>query len=339
MNARRGRGEMGPPMTWSRACRIWAALAAVAVGTQVAALCLGSVYAPPSAWLGALFGAGADSPAARIVLSLRLPRVAAGFATGALLSVAGALLQVLLRNPLADPYMLGVSGGAAVFALAALALAMPPALVSLGAFAGALVSIVLLVAVSRRALTADGTGLLLTGVVLATGWGALLTLLLSLADALRLRSMLFWLAGDLGGQAMPTFALLALPLVLVAILPSAGALNVLTAGDDQARALGVPVRRLRLRVFLVASLATAVAVTTAGTIGFVGLVVPHLLRHAFGNDQRMLLPAAALGGGALVVAADLLARTAVAPLQLPLGAVTAVLGVPMFLWLLQRAPR
>jgi len=153
-----------------------------------------------------------------------------------------------------------------------------------------------------------------------------------------LRGMLFWLTGDLNGGAMPWVALVALVIVLVAIVPAASRLNVLLRGDAAAQALGVAVMPLRLRVYLVASLAAAAAVTTAGTVGFVGLVVPHMLRLAFGNDQRMLLPASMLAGGAGVMAADLVARTAIAPAQLPVGAMTALIGVPAFLWMLLRRP-
>jgi iron complex transport system permease protein len=181
--------------------------------------------------------------------------------------------------------------------------------------------------------------LLLTGAVIAAGWGALITLLLTLAPDNRLRGMLFWLTGDLNGVGVPWLALAALAAVLVAIVPAAPQLNVLLRGDAAAQALGVSVMRLRLRVYLVASLAAAAAVTTGGTIGFVGLVVPHALRLAFGNDQRMLLPAAALGGGVAVMGADLVARTVVAPAQLPVGVITALIGVPVFLWMLLRRPR
>jgi iron complex transport system permease protein len=176
--------------------------------------------------------------------------------------------------------------------------------------------------------------LLLTGAVIAAGWGALITLLLNLAPDNRLRGMLFWLTGDLNGGTMPWTALAALAIVLVAIVPVAPRLNVLLRGDAAAQALGVAVMPLRLRVYLVASLAAAAAVTTAGTIGFVGLVVPHMLRLAFGNDQRMLLPAAALGGGVAVMGADLIARTVIAPAQLPVGVITSMIGVPVFLWML-----
>ncbi len=339
-------------MTRGRAWAIWAALALAAALVLVAALTLGSVPIPPRQALGALFTpAGGDPLAGEIVRTLRLPRALAGFGCGALLALAGALLQVLLRNPLAEPYVLGVSGGAAGFSLAAMIAGAAWWWVDAASFAGALLSVALVLGLAHRSLRlgpARGTvrdtvreaspRLLLTGVVVAAGWGALITLMLSIAPDSRLRGMVFWLAGDLGSAAPPWFALAALACALLAALPVAPQLNVLLRGELGAAALGVPVARLRLRLYLIASLAAAASVTTAGTIGFIGLVVPHGLRLAFGNDQRMLLPAAALAGGTAVMAADLVARTVIAPAQLPVGAMTALIGVPVFLWMLLRGP-
>ncbi len=335
-------------MTRGRAWAIWAALALAAALVLVAALTLGSVSIPPRQALGALFApAGGDPLAGEIVRTLRLPRALAGFGCGALLALAGALLQVLLRNPLAEPYVLGVSGGAAGFALAAMIAGAAWWWVDAASFAGALLSVALVLGLAHRSLRlgpARGDAreasprLLLTGVVVAAGWGALITLMLSIAPDSRLRGIVFWLAGDLGSAAPPWFALAALACALLAALPVAPQLNVLLRGELGAAALGVPVARLRLRLYLIASLAAAASVTTAGTIGFIGLVVPHGLRLAFGNDQRMLLPAAALAGGTAVMAADLVARTVIAPAQLPVGAMTALIGVPVFLWMLLRGP-
>ncbi|KWF24119.1 FecCD family ABC transporter permease [Burkholderia pseudomultivorans] len=335
-------------MSAARATAIWAALAAVVALLLVASLSIGSVPMSPWQALASLVPHGGDAAPhdmlfADIVRTLRLPRALAGFACGALLALAGALLQVLLRNPLAEPYVLGVSGGAAGFALVAMIAGGAWWLVDASAFAGALVSIALVLGLARRELwrgeTRDASPrLLLTGVVIAAGWGALVTLLLSLAPDARLRGIIFWLTGDLNGASAPWFAGGALLLAAGVALPAAPQLNVLLRGDATALALGVPVARLRVRIYLVASLAAAAAVTTAGTIGFVGLVVPHALRLAFGNDQRMLLPAAMLAGGGGVMAADLLARTAIAPAQLPVGVMTALIGVPVFLWMLLRRP-
>nr|WP_230849710.1 iron ABC transporter permease [Burkholderia mallei] len=317
-------------------------LALVACAAFVASLTLGSVPLTSVDALAALVHrAGADPLAADIVRTLRLPRALAGFGCGALLALAGALLQVLLRNPLAEPYVLGVSGGAAAFALVAMIAGGAWWIVDCASFAGALASIAFVLGLARRELWRGeprdaSPRLLLTGVVISAGWFALITLMLAIAPDERLRGILFWLSGDLSGAASPGFALAALAAAACVALPAAPQLNVLLRGDAAAAALGVPVARLRLRVYLIASLAAAAAVTTAGTIGFVGLVVPHALRLAFGNDQRMLLPAAMLAGGAGVMAADLLARTAIAPAQLPVGVMTALIGVPLFLWMLLR---
>ncbi|AXF07155.1 iron ABC transporter [Paraburkholderia graminis] len=342
-------------MTAKRAAAIWLVLALAALVVLMASLALGSVSLAPARVIEALSplhasasasgsASASDDLAGEIVRTLRLPRALAGFACGALLAMAGALLQVLLRNPLAEPYVLGVSGGAASFALIAMIAGSAWWLVDACAFAGAFVSILLVLGLARRELWRGepqdtSPRLLLTGAVIAAGWGALITLLLNLAPDNRLRGMLFWLTGDLDGNAMPWTALAALVVVVVVIVPVAPRLNVLLRGDAVAEALGVAVMPLRLRVYLAASLAAAAAVTTAGTIGFVGLVVPHVLRLAFGNDQRMLLPAAALGGGVAVMGADLIARLVIAPAQLPVGVITSIIGVPVFLWMLLRARR
>ncbi len=285
-----------------------------------------------------------------IFWQLRLPRALAAFAVGGLLALSGALLQLLLRNPLADPYVLGVSGGAAVGALGMLLLAPAAPLLwgfqwslQLGALAGALSATGLLFGLARGALlrvglrgSAGGVRLILTGVMLASGFGAVLTLILSLAPDATLRGMVFWLLGDLENARWQGMAWAVLVLATLWAMRHAARLNVLAHGDAAAQLLGVPVVRLRAMALLVASLATAAAVAVAGTIGFIGLVVPHALRLLIGNDQRLLLPASVLAGGIALTLADLLARTIVAPVQLPVGVVTALVGVPVFLVLLGR---
>ncbi len=272
----------------------------------------------------------------QLVMELRLPRALSAFATGGLLALSGALLQVLLRNPLADPYVLGVSGGAAVAALLAMMAGVGGWWFTASAFGGAMVAIALVFGLAHGRGSWSDTRLLLVGVVVASGCGALLSFLLAIAPEQDLRGMLFWLMGDLShaGRALPALLVLAGGMVLVA--PLARSLNVMARGELQAAALGVEVSRLRLAIYLSASLFTATAVTLAGSIGFVGLVVPHLLRLLMGNDQRLLLPAAVMLGGGLLVLADTLARTVIAPQQLPVGVLTALLGVPVFLYLLQR---
>ena len=316
-----------------------AVLLALAAASLLLALSAGSLAIAPADVLRALFaGAGGGADAA-VVHTLRLPRALAGFACGALLAIAGALLQVLLRNPLADPYVLGISGGAAVGALGALTLGLATWQVDAAAFCGALAAMLLVFGLARGEGPWTHTRLLLTGVVVAAGCGAAVTLMLSLATDTRVHSMLFWLMGDASAAARPWPAVGVLVASLLVCLPLARDLNVLARGDLGARALGVPVDRLRWGIYLLASLMTATAVTLVGTVGFVGLIVPHLVRLAIGNDQRLLLPAAALAGGALLVAADTAARVALSPLQLPVGVLTALFGVPVFLYLLSRQSR
>nr|WP_216110844.1 iron ABC transporter permease [Aquisalimonas asiatica] len=311
-------------------------LAAVAVVSLLVAVAIGSVHIPPADLWAVLTGDG--SPLHRtLVLELRAPRALAAFAVGGLLAVAGALMQVLLRNPLADPYVLGLSGGAAVGALAAMLLGLGAAAVSGSAFVGALLSTVLVFGLAHGTGSWTPTRLLLTGVVVAAGWGAVITFMLAVGPTERLPGMLYWLMGDLTYARTPWVAFATLLGICLLLMPLGRSLNVLARGPMQAAALGVPVRGLEWSIYVGASLITAVAVTTAGSIGFVGLVVPHMLRLVLGNDQRLILPAAALAGGALLVLADTLARTMIAPEQLPVGVITALLGVPTFLYLLYRS--
>lgn len=281
----------------------------------------------------------AGGMAADIVRELRLPRAVATFVCGGLLAAAGALMQVLLRNPLADPYILGISGGAAVGALAALTAGAAAFWVDAAAFSGALAAMLLVFGLAHGDGSWTQTRLLLTGVIVAAGCGAVVSLMLAMAPDTRVQSMLFWLMGDASGAARPWPALLVLVLGVAAVLPFARDLNVLARGELGAHALGVRVRRLRMILYLLASLMTAAAVTLIGSVGFVGLIVPHLVRLALGNDQRILLPAAVLSGAVLLMLADTAARTVIAPQQLPVGVLTALIGVPVFLFLLARHPR
>ena len=303
------------------------------------ALSAGSLAIAPAEVWAVLAGQGGETMHAAVIFELRLPRALAAFACGGLLALAGALMQVLLRNPLADPYVLGISGGAAVGALGALSLGLAALWIDIAAFAGALTAIWLVFGLARGDGAWTHTRLLLTGVIVAAGCGAAVTLMLAIAPETKLQSMLFWLMGDASAARRPWPALLVLAGGLLVMLPFARELNVLARGDGPARALGVAVGRLRVLVYLAASLLTATAVTLIGSVGFVGLIVPHLIRLLVGNDQRLLLPAAALAGGALLLAADTAARIVVAPMQLPVGALTALIGVPVFLFLLARHRR
>lgn len=323
--------------TRRRAFLILASLALLAVLSIGLALTVGSLRIPFGDVLAAL--AGREVAGIDVVLELRLPRALAGFACGGLLALAGALMQVLLRNPLADPYVLGISGGAGVGALFAILLGLPALGIDGLAFGGALGAMFLVFGLAHGDGSWTQTRLLLTGVIVAAGCGALVALMLAIAPEDRLRGMLYWLMGDLAQAAGWLPALLALVVALALAMPFARELNLLARGMMQAQALGVAVHKLRYAIFLLASLATAASVTTAGSIGFVGLVVPHLVRLATGNDQRLLLPASVLAGGALLVLADALARTLIAPQQLPVGVLTALIGVPVFLVLLSRQPK
>lgn len=314
-------------------------LAALALAAVLASGAVGSVaLTPAQLWDGlpALLHGGDGTSLAATLLQLRLVRAATAFAVGASLALSGAMMQALLRNPLADPYVLGVSGGASVGALFAILLFSAAWLVDAAAFAGALAVAALLFALAYRDLrggVVEGNTslLLLTGVIVAAGCGALITLMLSIAPEGRLRGMVFWLIGDLSGAQWRALPFAVLVLALAFAWRMARAVNVLALHGDHAGALGVPVARLRQALFLCAALLTASAVSTAGSIGFVGLIVPHACRFAFGPDHRVLFPASALAGGSFLVLADTLARCVLAPQQLPVGVITALIGVPVFL--------
>ena len=318
------------PLAWL------AVLLLLAAAAFLASLVIGSAALSWDAITATLSGHG-DPMARTLVLDLRLPRSLNAFAVGGLLALAGALMQVLLRNPLADPYILGVSGGAAVGALGSLLAGLAGLWINGGAFLGALLSTLIVFALSHGRGGWTPTRLLLTGIAVAAGWGAAISLMLVLGTDASLHSMLFWLMGDFSYQSTGALALPVLALGLLAALPFARQLNVLARGETLAEALGIAVRPLTLAIYIVASLFTAVAVAQAGAIGFVGLVVPHMLRLTIGADHRRLLPGAVLLGGSLLLLADTLARTVAAPRQLPVGVVTASIGVPLFLYLLNRA--
>ncbi len=300
-------------------------------------LAAGAVRIAPADVIALLKDPQHDPVLGTILWEIRVPRVARAVLVGGMLSVAGAVFQVLLRNPLADPYVLGVSGGAAVGGIAILLLGAGSALtLAGGALVGALltVAIVFVLAGGWRGL--GGNRLLLTGVVLASFWGALVTLFLSLSQDDRLRSVLFWLMGDLG-QTAPLGILAGAAVtgfLLAAFL--ARPMDALGFGDHHAFGMGVDVRPVRIALYFLGSLLTAAAVSAAGMIGFVGLIVPHAVRLLGVTRHRELVPASALLGGTLVLLADTAARSVAAPVELPVGVVTAFVGAPFFLWLLRR---
>lgn len=298
------------------------------------ALWLGSEPLTRSQWHQVI--AGEAGVARDIVMQIRLPRASAALACGGLLALAGVLLQVLLRNPLADPYVLGISGGASVGVLVAMLLGTAASVVPLTGFLGALLAVLVVFGIGYRAGDWNLYRLLLTGVILASGFGALVSLLLVLAPDRAVKGMLFWLMGDLSSASHSWHAWLILLALGSICTLFGGTLNVLSLGRDKAASLGVPVSRAETALYVAASLATVTAVLLGGTIGFVGLIVPHLIRLLGIWDLRWLVPIAVLAGAALLCFADVLARLAFAPLQLPVGVLTALLGVPLMLLLLGR---
>ncbi|MDA9579255.1 iron ABC transporter permease [Gammaproteobacteria bacterium] len=274
----------------------------------------------------------------QVLEDIRLPRTLAAFVTGAALALAGVLMQVLLRNPLADPYILGLSGGAAVGALASIMLGLGGWWLSGTAFVGALISVGVVFGIASRAGSWSTTHLLLTGVVVSAGWGALINLMLSTSASASVQGMLFWLMGDLSQSSVGPAQIGVLVVGAALAMRAARSLNVLVRGDLVAASLGVDIKRLRLSLFFGASLLTVIAVTTAGSVGFVGLVVPHMLRLIGARDHRVLIPFSLLTGGTFLVVADTLARTLLAPQQLPVGVITALIGVPSFIAILRSTP-
>jgi iron complex transport system permease protein len=271
-----------------------------------------------------------------IIWQLRAPRALAAFACGGLLALAGALLQALLRNALADPYVLGVSSGAALGALLALVAGAGTALMNMAALTGAACAIAIVFGLSFRSGEWDIYRLLLTGVVLAAGFSALVSLTLVTAPHVQVKGMLFWLMGDLSYADSPLAAWTVLVAGTALATSGARGLDLLSLGETKARSLGLPVKALQVAVFTVAAAATVAAVMLAGSVGFVGLMVPHAVRLMGVAAYRWLLPLSVLLGGAFLTVADTVARTLVAPQQLPVGVLTAIIGVPLMLWLLGR---
>lgn len=309
----------------------WTLLAVATIGALVASVVLGPAAVP----LGDLFRSD-------IVWNLRAPRALLAFLVGGSLGVAGASLQALVRNPLADPFLLGLSGGAGLGAVLAIALHISgPWALPIAAFIGALAALGL---VYRMGLIGGAGGaldpriLLLGGVAVGAFAAAITTAIVSLADAAELRNAFLWLWGGLSAASWDSVLLVALyaPIPLIVLFAASRPLDLLALGEESAGYLGADVAAVKRRVYLAASLLTAAAVAVSGVIGFVGLVVPHIARLAWGHRHRALLPAAFLGGGALLAIADTLARTVVAPRELPVGVVTALIGVPVFTLLLRR---
>ena len=316
-------------------------LLALAVVLVIASL-VGSQRLPLTSSLCALVGGsncGLSSEQQAILFDLRLPRILLAGAVGMCLASAGAGYQALLRNPLAEPYLLGISNGAAVGTMTALVFFgahewSRPVM----AFAGALAATFVVYRLARGRAGATPERLILAGVIVTTFLSSAIVFITTLMDATRIRSFTFWLLGDLSGT---TTSLLAVALIAAGIgvgflVVNARALNLMMLGERDAFDLGVEVGRVRVTVFVAASLLVGASVASSGSVGYVGLVVPHLARLSFGSDNRMVIPAAAIAGAMFVIVADTLARTIIAPRELPVGAITALIGAPLFIYLLKR---
>ncbi len=320
----------------------WLLLALVLIAVSMIAIANGPVSVPILSVLDALRGQG-DPTAIAIVRDLRLPRVILGSLVGAGLGASGAMLQGTLRNPLAEPYLLGVSGGAAVGAVMAFALgATGEAAITLAAFAGSVIAVFVTLAVGRtggRATRGDLRTLLIAGVIVGAFANAIIMVALASAEPNRIRGALWWMMGSATDATWSRVAWLAASVVIVggAVLYWAREIDVLALGEDTAVSLGVDADRAGRRAFILAAILAAATVAAAGLVGFVGLVVPHIARAMGLRAHRPLILAAGLIGGTLVVVADLAARTLASPIELPLGAITALLGVPFFLVQLRRA--
>lgn len=310
-------------------------LVAIVVGVRV-----GAVSLSVGEIVDALLGEG-DQATIAIVRELRLPRALQAALVGAALSAAGATFQALLRNPLADPYVLGVSSGAALGAVAAVAAGLATAawVIPAAAFVGAVIAMLAVLRISvSESRVLDTRVLLLGGVIAGTFFNAAILLVLTFADADSFRSAIFWMMGSNAGASWTSVVAMTAYLLpgLIVLLALARALNLLAIGERTATYLGASVHRTRLTAYAIASLLTGAAVAVSGAIGFVGLVIPHVVRMLWGSDNRALLPASALLGAAFLVLADALARVVAAPSELPIGVVTAFVGVPFFVWLLRR---
>ena len=310
-----------------------------ALASLIVAVSVGSVVLSPAGLVHAAQDLLSGAPASlnATLVELRLYRALTAFVTGGTLALAGVLMQALLRNPLADPYVLGISGGAAVGVLTAMLWFGFAWMVDLCAFGGAVIVAALLFFLAYKDFKGSGssegsaTTLLLTGVIVGSGCMALIALILSVTPDSRLRSMVFWMIGDLSATRPRYLNWIIMLGVLGYVCTLARSINVSALYADSASTLGVSVGRLRKSLFFCAALLTASAVSSAGSIGFVGLIMPHACRFAFGPDHRLLLPASCLAGGCFLVLADTLARTVIAPQQLPVGVITALIGVPVFL--------
>lgn len=330
--------------TLRSALAVCLALALFLLSVVIAASLIGSERLPASATLCSIFTGGSQacglSGVERAILfDIRLPRILLAATVGASLAAAGAGYQALLRNPLAEPYLLGISNGAAVGTMIALVFfgAMEWSR-PLMAFAGAVSATFVVYRLAHGRAGASPERLILAGVIVTTFLSSVIVFVTTLMDATRIRSFTFWLLGDLSGStaSMLRLAMIAAVVGVAVLTMSARALNLMMLGERDAFDLGVEVERVRLIVFLAASLLVGASVASGGSVGYVGLVVPHLVRLSAGSDNRLTIPAASLAGASFVIVADTVARTIIAPRELPVGAITALVGAPLFIYLLRK---
>lgn len=326
------------PLTLRRLTTVVILLALLLLAAGLAAISIGSVPIAPGHVLGALIGSS-DIPGAErtIVLSIRLPRLLLAMCVGAGLSVAGLVFQALLRNPLAEPYILGISSGGTAGTLLAMMFSLGTIGTPLASFAGSALVMILVYGVAQRRGQMDTHTLLMAGVMIGAFFNAVVLLIIAIMNR-ELRNAFLWLMGNLS-SATPEATSIVAPLVIVSsllLLFLAKSYNLISTGDEGALQLGVDVRTVKRISYLAGSLITGLVVSVSGVVGFVGLIIPHTCRMLFGPDHRLLLPASLLAGALFLVLADLLARTLLAPVEIPVGAVTAAIGAPVFIYLLRK---
>jgi len=312
------------------------------LGVSLICLNFGVVSINPKDIISLLLNGTPDKTKSLIIWQLRAPRIVIAALTGAALATVGGAFQGILRNPLADPYILGVSAGAALGACVGIALQYATgyylaSYLPLFAFLGAMFSLYLVYISSKISYSANSTGLLLAGVAITFLFSALITVLLALSKR-ELHSMLFWLMGDLSTADWKKISLITLPVIIGCLLLffSSLDLNALSLGEEEALHLGINTGKLRMRIFFIGSIIIATVVSFTGLIGFVGLIIPHIARLLIGPDHRVMLPASALLGAIFLILCDTLARMVISPSEIPIGAITALLGAPMFIYLLRR---
>lgn len=335
----RGSSRHRTPLTAQRLAATLAVLAVVLLAASLAGISAGGVSIPIGRIIGSFTGSESLTEAERTILfSIRLPRLLLAMSVGAGLSVAGLVFQALLRNPLAEPYILGISSGGTVGTLLALSLSFGMIGTTVSSFLGSALVMVLVYSIAQRRGQMDTTSLLLAGVMTGAFFNAVVLLIIAVTNQ-ELRNAFLWLMGNLSGATRESTAIVA-PLVLLVsalLLVHAKNYNLIATGDETALQLGVNVKYVKRVSYLLASLITGIVVSISGVVGFVGLIIPHICRMVFGPDHRLLLPASFLTGATFLVLTDLISRTLLAPTEIPVGAVTAAIGAPVFIYLLRKS--